>query len=89
MQSPDISFSLSTESPSVITSYFSSVPTPLLPTLIEEFKAELVKIHAKGIDMVRMKTIIELQKLKTLEVVETNAADGLMSSVLAGKFIFI
>lgn len=35
--------------------------------------------------MVRMKTIIELQKLKTLEVVETNAADGLMSSILAGK----
>lgn len=35
--------------------------------------------------MTRMKSIIALQKLKTLEMIETNAAEGMSQTVLAGK----
>lgn len=81
----DIAFTGSTEDPSILTVYLSSVPSEHLDTLDSQFKAALARIAGEGIDMVRMKTIIERQRLQLLESIETDAVEVLSQTILAGE----
>lgn len=80
----DISFASSTQDPSVLTAYLYSVPSANLKTLDGEFKDALARIAKEGIDMTRMASILEKQRLQTLEAIETDAADSLSNSILTG-----
>ncbi|KAK4055201.1 hypothetical protein OIV83_000481 [Microbotryomycetes sp. JL201] len=79
----DISFYGSTENPTIITAYLSSVPAELLSTLPEQFKTALKRIVNDGIDMERMKSVLERKKLQLLDGIETDPADMLSTSILA------
>lgn len=49
------------------------------------FKSFLGKLVKDGIDMTRMHSILERQKMQLLESVETDPADVLSTAVLTGK----
>ncbi|KAM0793479.1 hypothetical protein ACM66B_000920 [Microbotryomycetes sp. NB124-2] len=79
----DISFYSSTENPTIITAYLSSVPAELLTTLPDQFKTALKRIAGDGIDMQRMKSVLERKKLQLLDGVETDPAEMLSASILS------
>ncbi|KAK4057568.1 hypothetical protein OIO90_001213 [Microbotryomycetes sp. JL221] len=80
----DISFYTSTENPTIVTAYLSSVPAELLSKLPQQFKDTLKRIAVKdGIDMERMKSVLERKKLQLLDGVETDPADILSTAILA------
>jgi Zn-dependent M16 (insulinase) family peptidase len=78
----DITFHASNQDPSILTVYLSSVPAANLHSIEVTFKAALARIAKEGIDMKRMETIIERQRLQLLESIETDAADTLSQGVL-------
>ncbi|GAA5957635.1 hypothetical protein JCM21900_000775 [Sporobolomyces salmonicolor] len=79
----DISFYSSTADPTILTVYLSSVPAEQLNTLPQKFKDALARIAKEGIDMTRMTTILERQKLQLLNSMETDAAEVLSDVVVA------
>ncbi|GAA5896610.1 Sdd3p [Sporobolomyces salmoneus] len=79
----DISFYSSTADPTVLTVYLSSVPSEQLDTLPKKFKETLARISKEGIDMSRMATVLERQKLSLLNSMETDGADVLSDVVVA------
>lgn len=58
------------------------MPAAALDTLVSTFRAALARIAAEGIDMIRMSTIIERQRLQLLESIETDAAEVLSQTIL-------
>lgn len=83
----DIDFASSTQDPTTITAYLSSVPAERLATLDRDFKSALAKFARQGIDMSRMAAIIERQRLRLLENVETDGAEVMANTVIAGARI--
>lgn len=81
----DITFYSSTENPTILTVYLSAVPATLLKTLGQKFKASLKRISGEGFDMERMKSVLDRQKMQLLESVETDPADVLSTTILAGE----
>ncbi|GAA5862491.1 hypothetical protein JCM1840_004200 [Sporobolomyces johnsonii] len=79
----DISFYSSTADPTILTVYLSSVPAEQLNTLPQKFKDALARIAKEGIDMTRMATILERQKLQLLNSMETDAAEVLSDVIVA------
>lgn len=82
--SPDITFYASSENPSIITSYLSSVPVAELETLPGRFRKALARA-VDEIDMDRMKTVLERQKLQLLESMETDASDTITNVFVSGS----
>ncbi|KAL8292284.1 hypothetical protein RQP46_001750 [Phenoliferia psychrophenolica] len=78
----DISFYSSTENPSIITAYLSSVPSEGLDSIDGKFKAALARLASEEIDMKRMTSVIERSRLQLLNAIETDAADALSNSIL-------
>lgn len=61
------------------------MPAEQLDTLPKKFKEILARIVKDGIDMTRMATVLERQKLSLLNSMETDGADVLSDVVVAGK----
>lgn len=80
----DISFYSSTENPSIITAYLSSVPAEGLESIDAKFKAALARLAGEEIDMKRMASVVERSRLQLLNAIETDAADALSNSILTG-----
>ncbi|BGP04467.1 hypothetical protein JCM10049v2_000268 [Rhodotorula toruloides] len=78
----DITFYASSDNPSIITSYLSSVPVAELETLPGRFRKALARA-VDDIDMDRMKTVLERQKLQVLESMETDASDTITNVVVS------
>lgn len=67
-----------------MTAYLSSVPFAELDTLTPKFLDALGRIANKdGIDMERMKSLLDRQKLQLLESMETDASDVLCNVVVS------
>ncbi|KAI5480305.1 zinc metalloprotease [Pseudohyphozyma bogoriensis] len=78
----DISFMASNENPQILTTSLSSVPAEHLKTLPEKFKACLAALAKGEIDMKRMESTLERQRLHLLDSIETDAAEVLCQSIL-------
>lgn len=81
----DITFYASSENPTIITSYISSVPFAELDTLGPRFRKALARIVDEGIDMSRMKSLLERQALQLFESMETDASEVLSQVVVTGS----
>lgn len=57
----------------------------MLKSLPQRFKTFLSQVAKEGIDMTRMHSILERQKMQLLESVETDPADVLSTAVLSGE----
>ncbi|GAA6054755.1 hypothetical protein JCM3770_000927 [Rhodotorula araucariae] len=79
----DITFYASSENPTVITSYISSVPFAELDTLGPRLRKALARIVDEGIDMSRMKSLLERQALQLFESMETDASEVISQVVVA------
>ncbi|GAA5857078.1 hypothetical protein JCM9279_001947 [Rhodotorula babjevae] len=78
----DITFYASSENPTIITSYISSVPFAELDTLGPRFRTALARIVEDGVDMSRMKSLLERQALQLFESMETDASEVLSQVVV-------
>ncbi|UZJ56905.1 hypothetical protein CBS101457_006225 [Exobasidium rhododendri] len=83
-QCTDVYFSTSDKAgASTLEAYFSSVPTAVIDkldsTLVDEVFA---KVAQDGIDMTRMKTIIDRERTKLLNMLETKPADSLADVII-------
>lgn len=85
----DITFHSTTHDPSILSVYLSSVPASNLSTIDATFKASLARIAKEGLDMKRMKMIIERQRLQLLESIEKDAVEVLSQSILTGELPFL
>lgn len=81
---PDISFYASSENPTVICAYLASVPVEELDELSARLRQTLGRIADDGIDMERMASVLERQKLQLYESMETDASDVICNAVVAG-----
>ncbi|GAA5981276.1 hypothetical protein JCM10908_004049 [Rhodotorula pacifica] len=79
----DISFYASSENPTVICAYLSSVPVEELETLSSRLRKALGRIADEGIDMTRMQSVLERQKLQLFESMETDASEVICNVVVA------
>lgn len=80
----DITFYASSDHPSVITAYLSSVPFAELDTLSTRFRDALSRVAKDGIDMDRMKSLLLRQKLQLYESMETDASEVISQVVVTG-----
>lgn len=80
----DIAFYASSDHPTTICAYLSSVPVEELDTLSDRLKKTLRRIADEGIDMSRMQSVLERQKLQLLESMETDASEVICNAVVAG-----
>ncbi|GJN92120.1 hypothetical protein Rhopal_005150-T1 [Rhodotorula paludigena] len=78
----DITFYASSDHPSVITAYLSSVPFAELDTLSTRFRDALSRVAKDGIDMDRMKSLLLRQKLQLYESMETDASEVISQVVV-------
>ncbi|POY70063.1 hypothetical protein BMF94_6950 [Rhodotorula taiwanensis] len=79
----DISFYASSENPTVICAYLASVPIEELDELSARLRHTLGRIADDGIDMQRMASVLERQKLQLYESMETDASDVICNAVVA------
>ncbi|BGP52658.1 hypothetical protein JCM8202_004813 [Rhodotorula sphaerocarpa] len=79
----DIAFYASSDHPTTICAYLSSVPVEELDTLSDRLKKTLRRIADEGVDMSRMQSVLERQKLQLLESMETDASEVICNAVVA------
>ncbi|SNX85732.1 related to Zn2+-dependent endopeptidase, insulinase superfamily [Melanopsichium pennsylvanicum] len=72
---------------SLLSAYFSSVPTEQLDKLDQQLVELLASIVKKGIDMDRMQMVIKRDKLKVLSQLETKPADS-FADLLITDFLY-